>query len=209
MTKPQALIFDLDGTLWDSCPACAIGWANILKRNGLDDSKITPDLVRSVAGKPHAECIEIVFGDLDSELQMKLIAETAIEDKKMIIEHGGVIYDGVEEGLKALAQNYDLYLVSNCQAGYIELFFEKSGYGTYFKDFESWGATGNPKSENIKDVIKRNSIESAVYIGDTQTDCDSAKAAQIPFYFVEYGFGEVTNFEAKFPSFSQLVAHFS
>ena len=36
--------------------------------------------------------------------------------------HGGTLYPGLEDTLKELKKNYRLFIVSNCQSGYIEAF---------------------------------------------------------------------------------------
>ena len=61
MKKYDSIIFDLDGTLWDTCEACAVAWNNVLKRNNIDFRKITASDVRGVTGKPLEDCIKTVF----------------------------------------------------------------------------------------------------------------------------------------------------
>ena len=113
----DSLVFDLDGTLWDTCGACAIAWNNVLRRNGIEFRAIVADDVRRVTGKPHEQCIREVFAGF-SELDLRrLIEETAAEDNRVIREIGGVLYDGVEAGLQGLAGRYPLFIVSNCQSG--------------------------------------------------------------------------------------------
>jgi phosphoglycolate phosphatase len=77
--KLDAIVFDLDGTLWDTCASCAIGWNIVLERHGIAWPAITAADVRSVAGKPHAECIRHVFRGL-SETQLAILSdETALK----------------------------------------------------------------------------------------------------------------------------------
>ena len=54
----DSLIFDLDGTLWDTCEACAEAWNNVVNRNEIKFRQVTASDVRSVTGKHHAECIK-------------------------------------------------------------------------------------------------------------------------------------------------------
>ena len=61
MKKYDSIIFDLDGTLWDTCEACAVAWNNVLKRNNIDFRKIIASDVRGVTGNPHEDCIKTVF----------------------------------------------------------------------------------------------------------------------------------------------------
>ncbi|MET0389243.1 MAG: HAD hydrolase-like protein, partial [Polyangiales bacterium] len=128
LSPPDSLVFDLDGTLWDTCESCARGWNAVLERHAMPFRRVTADDVRRVAGRPHDQCIRDTFIGLD-ESQLRILSdETAEEDNRMIEEHGGVIYPGVAEGLAELVRVFPLFIVSNCQAGYIELFLRKSGW---------------------------------------------------------------------------------
>ena len=106
----DSLIFDLDGTLWDTCEACAVAWNNVVNRNEIKFRQVTASDVRSVTGKPHAECIKTVFSSLSNEEISILIDETMIEDTVAIKELGGELYEGVSEGfhrpLKAGTSNH-------------------------------------------------------------------------------------------------------
>ena len=99
---------------------------------------------------------------------------------------------------KELAKTYDLYIVSNCQCGYIEQFLRKTQLEAYIKDIECFGNTGKNKGENIRLLVKRNSLKAPVYIGDTKGDCDASKEAGVPFIFASYGFGNVTEYAESF-----------
>ncbi len=91
------------------------------------------------------------------------------------MEHGATLYDKLEDTLKVLSKKYKLFIVSNCQDGYIETFMKFYNLDKYFVDFECPGRTNLSKAENIKIVIERNNLKHPVYVGDTQMDCDAAK----------------------------------
>jgi phosphoglycolate phosphatase len=205
--KLDAVVFDLDGTLWDTCPACATGWNNVLAQYDIAWPRaITADDVRSVAGKPHAECIRQVFRGLPEAQLVILADETAEEDVRCIAAQGGDLYPGVRAGLAQLAEQLPLYIVSNCQAGYIELFLRLNKLEPLFRDFECWGNTGQSKAENLRNVIARNQLTSPLFVGDTEGDFSAANACQVPFAHVSYGFGKCPAAEHQLASFAELVA---
>jgi phosphoglycolate phosphatase len=202
----DAIVFDLDGTLWDTCAACAIGWNNVLQRHGILWPAITADDVRSVAGKPHAECIRQVFRGLSEAELAVLSEETAVEDVRCIEAHGGELYPGVPEGLAALATRHPLFIVSNCQAGYIELFLRRNGFEPLFSDHECWGNSGLSKAENLQRVITRNRLAAPVFIGDTEGDQSAAESCRAPFVHVTYGYGRCPTAPQWAASFAELCA---
>ena len=204
--KLDSVIFDLDGTLWDTSSSCALAWNNIIRKHEINFRDIAPEDVAKVTGLPHADCIRTVFKGIPNEQVELLIDETISEDTLMIEKHGGDLYEGVVEGLNQLALKYPLYIVSNCQSGYIETFLAWSKLGPHFKDFECWGNTGRPKGENIKNIIDRNGLKAPIYIGDTGGDLAGAEFCQIPFIQVTYGFSDPLEGQVLAHSFKELTA---
>ncbi|WP_431610002.1 HAD family hydrolase [Chryseobacterium sp. 'Rf worker isolate 10'] len=144
-----------------------------------------------------------------SDLQAKeLLSEIVAKENEILHIQGGILYEDVEKTLRSLASTHSLFIVSNCQNGYIESFLDYYQFNDLFVDFESHGRTQKPKSENIQLLMERNhlTIEDSVYIGDTLTDYDSAKANGLPFIFCKYGFGKLSDsfYEPSILAFSDL-----
>lgn len=116
-----------------------------------------------------------------------------------------LLYPRVKETMKRLSEKCRLFIVSNCQSGYVELFLEKSGLGPYIADFECYGNTGNGKADNIRLLMERNQLNEAIYVGDTQGDCDASASAGIPFLFARYGFGTADHFQKAIDRFEELL----
>jgi phosphoglycolate phosphatase len=202
----DAIVFDLDGTLWDTSVSCAVAWNRVLARHRIPFRAITEHDVRGVTGRPHEECIRAVFAGLDEAHIATLAAETQIEDNQAIAELGGQLFVDVDAGIRRLAAHYPLYIVSNCQSGYIETFFQWSRLGGCFRDFECWGNTDLPKPQNLRVLIDRNQLRHPVFVGDTPGDQTAARACSIPFLHVSYGFGQCDSPTPTFQSFTALTA---
>lgn len=196
LNTTENIIFDLDGTLWDPMEMSVKAWHTVLYGAAHIKDPITEEDIKGILGMQHNLVGEKLFPYLSKELQDQVMESCYSMEVQRIREFGATLYPGLEDTLKALYKKYDLYIVSNCQAGYIEAFYEFHGLGHYFKDFECSGNTGKSKAENIALIIKRNNLSNSVYIGDTLGDYIAAQANTVPFIFADYGFGEVP--DAKF-----------
>ena len=201
------LIFDLDGTLWDSRATIIKIWNDVLSKHQLIQQELKPDDMNQYMGLLAHDILKDMLPGI-SDLQIEeLLSEVVAQENKILRIQGGILYPGVEDTLKSLANTHNLFIVSNCQDGYIESFLEYYQFNTLFVDFESHGRTQKTKSENIHLLMERNglSIEDSIYIGDTQTDYDSAASNELPFIFCDYGFGKLSKpHEAQVSTLSDL-----
>lgn len=187
----KGLIFDMDGTLWDSAENVAVSWNIAIKESGLVERVLTTADIQGVMGKTMDKIADALFPDLSKEDRMNLLEACCKLENEYLREHGGVLYPDLEEIWTELSKDYELYIVSNCQAGYIEAFLDHYGFWKYFKDIECYGNNFKQKGENIRLLAERNGLEAAAYVGDIQGDYDASKAAGVGFIHAAYGFGTI------------------
>ena len=199
----KAIVFDLDGTLWDSVKSVVDIWNKALASVGIEPTMNYGELSKCMGLR-----IEQIFDRVvpqATQEQRKLIKERCITlENGYLAQHGGVLYDGVEDTLKELQKEYRLFIVSNCQDGYIQAFFKAHGLQKYFEDYECAGRTGLSKGKNIRILAERNKLENPIYVGDTISDYEATVEAEVPFLFAEYGFGEVENAQLAADSFPEI-----
>ncbi|MFD3157311.1 HAD family hydrolase [Haloimpatiens sp. FM7330] len=203
--KIDSIIFDLDGTLWSAIEGICGAWKIILPKYPNITKVITPKEMEGCMGLQIKEIGKKLFPDLDEDFQMKLMEECCEEEQVYLEEHGGTLFPKLEETLKALSEKYKLFIVSNCQDGYIQCFLKAHKLDKYFDDFECPGVTGLSKGENNKIIIERNKLKSPIYVGDTNGDAESAKVAGIPFVYARYGFGNVEEYDYAIDSFEEIL----
>ena len=200
----DSIIFDVDGTIWDSTKSVAASWNKAIREHSDLDLTLDPVSLSRVFGKTMTEIADALFPALDTEARMKLLDACYAEENRYLEDHPGLLYDGVAGTIRNLSLRYPLYIVSNCQCGYIEVMLKTSGLAPYIKDHLCFGETLRPKGETIRMLMEKNSLKSPVYVGDTQGDADACKAAGIPFIFAEYGFGDVPDAATRIQRFSDL-----
>lgn len=191
MSQPDALVFDLDGTLWSALPSCVMAWNRALQRMGITGFTVTEALAAQFTGKLLTTIFTEYLTFLPQAQHAKLSAIYTEEESICMKAHGGRLYPHAMQVLTRLAAKHTLYIVSNCQAGYIENFLQQHQLAHLFTDYECSGNTGHPKATNLASIIARNNLQRPVYIGDTQGDFDAALANNIPCVYAAYGFGKV------------------
>jgi len=189
--KFDSIIFDLDGTLWDSTGNVALAWEKARQQVDYDIDAITRERVRSITGMAYDVIFEVLLPDMEVTKRDHFKSVCAQSEIDTLTEIGGDLYPKLDETIKYLASKYKLYIVSNCQSGYIETFLSHCPVADYFLGHQCYGTKGQPKAENIKDIVKDHNLKAPVYIGDTTGDRDSAAKAGVPFIFASYGFGKV------------------
>ena len=199
----DGIIFDLDGTLWDSSKQVVPAWNTILTK--YNQKNINSDDMVGYMGKTLDMISSLMLPDLSHEQAMDILYECCAEEQVYLREHGGNLYPDLGRTLQKLAETYQLFIVSNCQLGYLKAFFEAHSLKHYFTDYECCGKTGLSKSENIKLIIERNNLKNAIYVGDTELDMEAAFSAGIPFVLADYGFGNVHNAKNKISCFSDML----
>lgn len=200
----KGILFDLDGTLWDASGTVIDSWNECLAKNTDLGLKFTQAQMRSYMGKTLDKIGDLMFPQLPKEERMRLMKLCSQYENEYLKTHTAHIFENEKETLAKLHEEYFLAVVSNCQDGYIQNFLAHCGFGELFSDFECAGRTGLDKGDNISLVIKRNKLESCVYVGDTDLDGEAARKAGIPFIHAAYGYGSPSDFDARISDISEL-----
>jgi phosphoglycolate phosphatase len=200
----KGLIFDMDGTLWDSSENVAKAWTEKIHELGVAHHDITQEDIMNVMGLTMDRIADIIFSTLPQEKRMELLDACGGHENAYLLKHGGTLYPDLEKTLATLKEKYGLYIVSNCQSGYIETFLEHYGFGKYFTDIECYGNNNKGKGDNIRLLSERNGLEKAWYVGDIQGDYDAAMKAECEFIHAAYGFGSIDAEVPELERFSDL-----
>ena len=194
----ESLIFDIDGTLWDSRALVAQGYNIQLKKEGLEHLAVDAETLKALFGKVMTDIADVIFASVPTPERYALMERCMATENRYLQENECRIgYPGVRETLAELSARHRLFIVSNSQRGYPEVCMEKLGIRELISGHLCFGDTQAPKGETIRVLMERHGITSAAYIGDTQGDADAARDAGIPFVWATYGFGAPTGWIAK------------
>ena len=201
----ESLIFDIDGTLWDSRALVAEGYNIQLEKEGLSRYFVTADALKPLFGRVMTEIADNLFPDIPQQTRYALMDRCMkTENQFLHTQPCRIGYPGVRETMAQLAKKHRLFIVSNSQQGYPELCISKLGLAPYITGHLCFGDTGTSKGKTIRTLMEKYHIESCAYIGDTQGDYEATVEAGVPFIWAGYGFGTPAGYAQKIDSFGEL-----
>lgn len=204
--KKKVILFDLDGTLWDSTEAAAQIWSEVAAGYPQITEGITGLKLKHLYGLPLEEIAGKLFPSVPEELALQVMEECVRVQCPILAQGGGRLLGNVEAVFREIRSRYKIMIVSNCKSGYIEAFLEAHQLAGLVDDFTCPGETGKLKADNIRLICRRNQIElsEAVYVGDTVSDELAAHEAGVPFIYAAYGFGTSEHYEYRLEKLEAL-----
>lgn len=170
----DSIIFDLDGTLWDSTGEIIKCW-----------KKTLPDLPKNI--------LELVMGKTPEEIAhtfsipIEIVQGVQRREIDWLMKNPVAPYIGVTLMLQYLGDRFPMFIVSNCQPGYIECFLTSNNLADFFRDHKC--SEDGTKAGNIKSLMDEYGLQRPLVVGDTQDDLEAAEANNLPFIWAAYGFG--------------------
>lgn len=204
----DGIIFDVDGTLWDSIDPVAKSWNMAINENSSLHVSLDRETLSPLFGKTMSDIEEILFPELPIEERDRLAELCFAYENRLLETEPGTLYAGVADTIKELSKKIDLYIVSNCQCGYIEVLLKTCGLEPYIKGHLCFGATNKPKGDTIRILMEQYNLKDVVYVGDTMGDYEACQKANVPFVYAEYGFGNVPEATTKIQAFGELLELF-
>ena len=200
----DALIFDMDGTLWNATDSYAKIWNLTCKSFGYE-IEITGEQLSPFMGMSLDDIMRHLFGNDFNVPEEDFLRELESCENRIMPSLGGVVYPGVIEGLRLLKDNFRLFMLSNCSSNGLINFTSFTRTTSLFEGLLSQGERYASKSDNLSYLKNKYSLAHPIYIGDTQADCDHAHSSGLLFAFATYGFGTCHDPDFSFDSFNELT----
>ena len=203
----ESIIFDIDGTLWDSRALIAEGYNIQLRKEGLHHLQTNEDVLLQLFGRTMSDIADNLFPEFAPEARYALMDRCIESEDAYLNEHpcDTIAYPDIKTTMEVLAKNHRLFIVSNGQKGYPQLAARKLKVDHLITGYLSYGDTGTHKGETIRILMKEHGITNAVYVGDTQGDYEATVDAGIDFIWADYGFGTPERCVATIHCFKDLL----
>ena len=204
------IIFDLDGTLVDSCGDCITILSDMLRERG-SKHIINHDAARPWMSKGGVEMVSALMGEGSVNPEADLLEFR--ERYKQFTTPKASVFNGVAEGLERLgATSARLAICSNKPAVLCERVLEDVDLAAHFDAIVGWkdGMRKKPHPDLLNETLQLLDADSkdCIFIGDSRLDKELAVQANMRFYFVSYGYAEKEwspGNSISFDSFSQLT----
>lgn len=203
LISKKAILFDLDGTLWNALDTITEAWNKAMKEHNLKYS-FSLETMKSFMGLTPKETAPLAFKDVDLNKGLEYFVLCLNEEIKYLRVHPGKLYEDEEEVLKELSKHYPLFIVSNSDKGYIEDYLNAYDFNKYFKDHVCAGDTDLEKWQNIIYIKNKYQLEEIIYVGDTKKDLNESIKAGVKFIHASYGFGEIEEEVLKISKLREL-----
>ncbi len=207
MEKPDSIIFDMDGTLWNPMELYLQAWNNGLKDSGVN-KLLTAEEIKPLMGVEYKKVLDTILPGYSQQKQQEVHLNIERHRRDLIGKGLGELYPGVFDGLKILADRYKLFILSNCPAGLIRLFMDWAQINEFITDEMAYGVNNMPKSHNMKLLIDKYNLQNPVYVGDTDGDRIQTEMAGLPFIFFSFGFGKAERFYKSYNSFEEFTKYY-
>ena len=201
MKQKFTILFDLDGTLVDTAPDLMLAHNHVMKKFGYP-TKSTED-IRNLVGKGAGALIgRSIWGQAKKEFSKVLDDKIKDEMVKEFINFYGkninnesTLINGVKEFLIwCKDQNISMAVCTNKQEHLSNDLLKKIG----IYDFFEYVAGSNtfdyckPDPRHLTNVVEilDGDVKKTIMIGDSETDANAAKAAEIPIILLENGYTE-------------------
>ena len=181
------IIFDLDGTLWETIEATYEA-ANLIADKHMELRKISKETIVRGMGLNSEENASNYMPYISTENGLKYMKEISDKTSEIINKKNVIIYNGVEETIKELNKNYKLGIVTNNRDKYAETFLKIANLKTYFTDYMGASSYNITKSEAIKIMVNKYKEKENYYVGDIKKDQEATIEAGIKFIHAKYGF---------------------
>lgn len=176
---PQAVLFDLDGTLLDSAPDMLATTNQMLAAR--DRAPITLEALRPVVSKGSRAMVSVAFPELGQEARDALVPEFLDRYEALIGQHA-VLFDGVAGMLEALeAAGCAWGIVTNKPEYLAQLILPQLGWETRCAVLIGGDtlAQRKPHPLPLLAAAERMGIDpgTCIYVGDDERDIVAANAA--------------------------------
>jgi phosphoglycolate phosphatase len=201
MKQKFTILFDLDGTLVDTAPDLMLAHNHVMRKFGYP-TKSTED-IRNLVGKGAGALIgRSIWGQAKKEFSKVLDEKIKDEMVKEFINFYGknivnesTLFNGVKEFLKwCKEQNISMAVCTNKQEHLSNDLLKKIGIYDFF-EYVAGSDTFDyckPDPRHLTNVVEilDGDIKKTIMIGDSETDANAAKAAEIPVILLENGYTE-------------------
>lgn len=112
--KPDSIILDIDGTLWNSTPIVADAWNEVISKRSDIPFRFTAQQLTQLFGRSLPAIADLALPFLEERDRYALINICCEREHEYLYQSNqDLLYPGVADTIRELSENYKLFIVSN------------------------------------------------------------------------------------------------
>ena len=200
MTQKFTILFDLDGTLINTAPDLMLAHNHVMKKYGYDERKLSD--IKKLAGRGSKIMLTKSMNEMiesstkkGSENLINEMTKEFIDFYSKNIHKKSSLKQGVINFLSWCKKNSISMAVCTNKQEHLSIdLLKKIKIYDYF-DYVAGGNTfkhNKPDPKHLTDTIEiiGGNVKKTIMVGDSETDSNASKAANIPFILIEDGYTE-------------------
>ena len=196
----KTIIFDLDGTLWQTTESYPYAYRRLCEFYGLPVT-FSDDEIRACLGVKLDQFLPKLFPTVEDQRALAYRA-MGYSIEYLTKNPEGCCYEGVRDVLETLSRSYRIYIVSNCLDAYVETFLRFSGTGDLISGY--YTIESGEKREHIERIAKENGGK-ALFVGDSDDDFLSVRDCEsVLFCYASYGYKDCDSYAYRIDRLTDL-----
>lgn len=205
--KYDAIIFDLDGTLWDTTKAYAYALEKYLINHPKARTEVKKENLQYTIGVTMDQIASLIFPSVSPTQMISIMMECLKYACDYLKEEAPTIFPEVIETIQKLSPEYPLFVISDGPQEFYEIFIERSGLKNHFKDafvLGGWKSEKVTKKYNLTELVTKYQLKNPLYVGDFQNDFEASKALNLDYCQIGYGNYQVEEYKYYLEKFSEI-----
>ena len=196
----RKIVFDLDGTLWNTKESYMYAYEKLYSEY-YPSQIINKEDVLPYMGIKLNILLNALFPNVENkrEIAVKAVAYSI----EYVLAHPKTCSEDIVGLFRSLSEKYKVYVISNCPRIYLETFYRVSGV----KEFVSGDYTieDGEKSGHLR-KISEDYKEKTIFVADSQDDYDAiSEHRKIYFVYAKYGYIKADTYDYFINSLDEIL----